>query len=58
MELYGLVSVIDEHFFGDEDSFRAAYLSTGAAGNRLLFLRKRLERSASARCAARFNKRA
>ncbi|HEX4771290.1 MAG TPA: DEAD/DEAH box helicase [Bryobacteraceae bacterium] len=40
MELYGLVSVIDEHFFGDETTFRA-YVNGG--GNALLFLRKRLE---------------
>jgi len=42
MELYGLVSVIDEHFFGDENSFRA-YLNGGLGSNALLFLRKRLE---------------
>jgi hypothetical protein len=42
MELYGLVSVIDEHFFGDEDSFRS-YLNGNAGENSLLFLRKRLE---------------
>lgn len=42
MELYGLVSVIDEHHFGDEASFRA--YTNGASGrNSLLFLRKRLE---------------
>jgi superfamily II DNA or RNA helicase len=40
LELYGLVSVIDEHFFGDETTFRA-YVNGG--GNALLFLRKRLE---------------
>lgn len=42
MELYGLVSVIDEHFFGDEAAFRSAY-ANGATKNGLLFLRKRLE---------------
>jgi SNF2 family DNA or RNA helicase len=42
MELYGLVSVIDEHFFGDENSFRS-YLNGNAGKNSLLFLRKRLE---------------
>jgi SNF2 family DNA or RNA helicase len=26
LELYGLVSVIDEQFFSDEAAFRAAYL--------------------------------
>jgi superfamily II DNA or RNA helicase len=42
LELYGLVSVIDEQFFSDEIAFRAAYmLGTGAAAN-LLHLRKRL----------------
>ena len=43
MELYGLVSVIDEHFFGDEGTFRAAYVNGGTSKNGLLFLRKRLE---------------
>lgn len=43
MELYGLVSVIDEHFFGDEDAFRSAYVGASAGSNGLLFLRKRLE---------------
>ncbi|MFK4445204.1 ERCC4-related helicase [Caballeronia udeis] len=43
MELYGLVSVIDEHFFGDENSFRASYVSGSASSNGFLFLRKRLE---------------
>jgi SNF2 family DNA or RNA helicase len=42
MELYGLVSVIDEHYFGDEASFRA-YTNGSAGRNSLLFLRKRLE---------------
>ena len=42
LELYGLISVIDERFFSDEAAFRAAYLlGTGAAGN-LPHLRKRL----------------
>lgn len=43
MELYGLVSVIDDQFFGDEASFRQQYVSANGAGNQLLFLRKRLE---------------
>jgi len=42
MELYGLVSVIDEHHFGDEKSFRA-YLTGAAGNNAMMFLRKRLE---------------
>lgn len=43
MELYGLVSVIDDKFFGDENSFRQQYLGGTGGGNALLFLRKRLE---------------
>lgn len=43
MELYGLVSVLDEHHFGDEDSFRSQYVSGSSSKNGLLFLRKRLE---------------
>jgi superfamily II DNA or RNA helicase len=43
MELYGLVSVVDEHFFGDEGTFRSAYVTGGTSKNGLLFLRKRLE---------------
>lgn len=41
MELYGLVSVIDDSFFGDEQSFRAMY---GRASDRLSLsgLRRRL----------------
>jgi superfamily II DNA or RNA helicase len=42
MELYGLVSVIDEHYFGDEKSFKA-YLNGAAGNNAMIFLRKRLE---------------
>lgn len=43
MELYGLVSVIDEHFFGDEKAFRAVYASPASGPQRLLVLRRRLE---------------
>jgi excisionase family DNA binding protein len=43
MELYGLVSVIDEHHFGDEDSFRNQYVTGPGARNGHIFLRKRLE---------------
>ena len=43
MELYGLVSVIDEHFFGDEKAFRAVYATPAAGPHRLLVLRRRLE---------------
>lgn len=43
MELYGLVSVLDEHHFGDEASFRSQYVAGPGARNGLMFLRKRLE---------------
>lgn len=43
MELYGLVSVLDEHYFGDEDAFRAQYVVGPGARNGHIFLRKRLE---------------
>ena len=43
LELYGLVSVLDEHFFGDESVFRSTYVGGGHGKNALLFLRKRLE---------------
>ena len=37
MELYGLVSVLDEHHFGDEDSFRNQYVSGPGAQERPYF---------------------
>ncbi len=43
MELYGLVSVVDERHFGDEASFRSQYVAGPGARNGLVFLRKRLE---------------
>lgn len=43
MELYGLVSVLDDRHFGDEDSFRSQYVTGPGARNGLVFLRKRLE---------------
>lgn len=43
MELYGLVSVVDERHFGDEASFRNQYVAGPGARNGLVFLRKRLE---------------
>lgn len=43
MELYGLVSVLDERHFGDEASFRSQYVAGPGARNGLMFLRKRLE---------------
>lgn len=43
MELYGLVSVVDEKHFGDEGSFRSQYVTGAGTRNAVLFLRKRLE---------------
>lgn len=43
MELYGLVSVVDERHFGDEASFRTQYVVGPGAKSGLVFLRKRLE---------------
>lgn len=43
MELYGLVSVVDDRHFGDEASFRSQYVAGPGAKNGLGFLRKRLE---------------
>ncbi|MCC8978912.1 DEAD/DEAH box helicase family protein [Bradyrhizobium sp. 10BB] len=43
MELYGLVSVVDESHFGDEASFRSQFVAGAGAKNGLVFLRKRLE---------------
>ncbi|MDP3856543.1 MAG: helicase-related protein, partial [Stagnimonas sp.] len=43
MELYGLVSVVDERHFGDEASFRSQYVAGPGSKNGLVFLRKRLE---------------
>jgi excisionase family DNA binding protein len=43
MELFGLVSFIDEKHFGDEASFRNQYVVGANSRNGLLFLRKRLE---------------
>jgi superfamily II DNA or RNA helicase len=42
LELFGLVSVIDEKFFSDEAAFRAAYLTGSGATANLPHLRKRL----------------
>src|SRR5258708_16402993 len=39
MELYGLVSVLDEHHFGDQDSFRNQYVNGSGSNNGLVFLR-------------------
>ena len=42
MELYGLVSVIDEHVFGDAISFRDQFVKAGSEGERNAQLRSRL----------------
>jgi excisionase family DNA binding protein len=43
MELYGLISVVDDRHFGDEASFRAQYVAGPGSKNGLTFLRRRLE---------------
>lgn len=43
MELYGLVSVIDDKVFGDEASFRTLYAGARPDPAQLMVLRKRLE---------------
>jgi ERCC4-related helicase len=43
MELYGLVSMIDEKAFGDESSFRTLYAGASPDPAHLAILRKRLE---------------
>lgn len=43
MELFGLVSVIDENFFGSEAAFKSQFMASGSEVN-LPILRKRLER--------------
>jgi superfamily II DNA/RNA helicase len=47
LELYGLVSVIDSHFFGSVDSFRAQYVGTKATANNLDTMRHRLSKICS-----------
>lgn len=42
MELYGLVSVIDEHFFGGEAAFRLQYVASRNSANHVADLRSRL----------------
>lgn len=42
MELFGLVSVIDEHFFGSELAFKSQYVS-GRSGMNLPILRERMK---------------
>ncbi len=42
LELYGLVSIVDEHVFGDEFTFKANYTGRAAGGAGLLMLKERL----------------
>lgn len=42
MELYGLVSVIDDHHFGDENSFRTMYAGARSSPASLVMLKSRL----------------
>jgi SNF2 family DNA or RNA helicase len=43
MELYGLVQVIDDHFFGDEKSFRTLYINRANDKGRLDDLKQRIQ---------------
>lgn len=43
MELYGLVSVVDEHVFGDEFAFKANYTGRAAGPAGILLLKERLK---------------
>lgn len=43
MELYGLVSIIDEHVFGDPNTFREMYVNVSNAEMRNYTLRQRLQ---------------
>jgi SNF2 family DNA or RNA helicase len=54
LELYGLVSMIDDRVFGDIDSFRSQFTAQPRE-QAFAALRTRLARSASERCAAKFN---
>ncbi len=42
LELYGLVSIIDDHVFGDEAAFKANYTGRAAGGAGMLMLKERL----------------
>ena len=44
LELYGLVSVIDPHFFGSVESFKAQYVGAKTTANNLDILRHRLSK--------------
>ncbi|MEK6749948.1 MAG: SNF2-related protein [Pseudomonadota bacterium] len=43
MELYGLVKMIDDHFFGDEDTFRVLYVNRRKSRSVLKELSQRIE---------------
>lgn len=43
MELYGLVKMIDEHFFGDEDTFKILYVNRRKTRSVLKELKQRIE---------------
>ncbi len=43
MELYGLASIIDDHIFGDDKTFREMYVSVNNESVRNKFLRNRLK---------------
>lgn len=53
MELYGLVSIIDEHVFGDPNTFREMYVNVSNAEMRNYTLRQRLNLCASAHCVSK-----
>ena len=44
LELYGLVSIIDPHFFGSVESFKAQYVGAKTTANNLDILRHRLSK--------------
>jgi hypothetical protein len=43
MELYGIISIIDDEHFGGENAFRAQYAGSGASSAALDVLRDRLK---------------
>ena len=47
LELYGLVSIIDPHFFGSVESFKAQYVGAKTTANNLDILRHRLAKVCS-----------
>lgn len=42
LELYGLVSIVDDHVFGDEFAFKANFMGRSAGGAGMLMLKDRL----------------